>query len=122
MRLQYCKLLQFLESHIKRNPEQKKGPVTSDAVQDLLHLIGTARLHNVEKFIARKSPRTLHPNRNSINAFAIKMSEIYELELRRCNAADFADLLYLVVRLLHRYPHILKIRLYMDGVEQILLS
>ena len=119
MRLQDCKLLQFLECHIKRKPEQKKGPVTSDAVQDLLHLIGTARLHNVEKFIARKSPRTLHPNRNSINAFAIKMSEIYELELRRCNAADFADLL---VRLLHRYPHILKIRLYMDGVEQILLS
>jgi superfamily I DNA/RNA helicase len=102
-------LLQFLECYIKMKPEQKKRrSVTSDAVQDLLRIIGTARLHNVQAFITKKNRRTLHPTSDSLNVFAFKMAEIYELELRRCNAADFDDLLYLAVQLLHKNPHILK--------------
>lgn len=102
-------LLDFLARYNKKKPEPKKRKtVPSDAVKDLLHIIRRARLHNMQAFIARKNRRDLPPTPDSLDAFAFKMAEIYELELRRSNAADFDDLMYLVARLLHNNPHILQ--------------
>eukprot|EP01018_Ginkgo_biloba_P021778 Gb_10485 [translate_table: standard] len=103
-------LLQYLEKHVKRKQDKKKrSSVTSDAVGGLLTLIRKARLHNMKVFIAKKNQRVSPAAPYLLNAFAFKMARIYELELRRLGAADFDDLLYLVARLLHTNPHVLKL-------------
>lgn len=102
-------LLDFLARYKKKNAKQtKRRTVPSDAVKELFDTIRRARQHNMHTFIARKNQRYLPPTPNSLDAFAFKMADIYELELRKCNAADFDDLLYLVARLLHNHSDLLK--------------
>lgn len=48
-------LIVFPECYVKMKLEKKKTTtLTSDVVQDLLHIIGIARLHNVQAFITKK--------------------------------------------------------------------
>ncbi|KAH9327065.1 hypothetical protein KI387_007243, partial [Taxus chinensis] len=100
-------LLEHLEKHDTGKSEKKRS-VPASAIKGLLNLINKVRLHNMRTFFAKKHQRILPDVPYGLNEFAFKMAKIYELELRRSNAADFDDLLYIVARLLHNNQHIQK--------------
>ncbi|GLJ05336.1 hypothetical protein SUGI_0016400 [Cryptomeria japonica] len=100
-------LLQFLERYDTGKSEKRKS-VPAGAVKGLLHIISKARLYNMQTFLARKHQRSVPDLPYGLYGFGLKMAEIYELELRRSNAVDFDDLLYIAARLLHNNKHIRK--------------
>ncbi|KAJ7556136.1 hypothetical protein O6H91_05G070400 [Diphasiastrum complanatum] len=99
-----------MESMNSRQQKRSKQEVLNHQdVKELLRKIRTTRTHEMKSFIAKRIGKYNHKFLDFDTSEIGKVAKAFEGALRRNNAADFDDLIYLVVRMLHECPDIVEI-------------